>query len=546
MSDTQDFQQRSSNNKVEEDPYTELMRLLDGGDAETKDSTQYNQKASNLQSSREDFSALEKELEEALMHQSANSSAPSSSTFSSPSSSSFKPAANVSVGSRAIDPAHRDFAAAPLQEKSDFAQANAQPPLGSWASQAAHSETQPKGHESFMASEAPPYGNAQNAAYKENAANMRPPIVDTYDFRNDAVPTADDINAAAYAAQQPYSDMMQQSEPRASLPMDEEIGEMLKMQKLGLSGGGGDSLPPFDNNEEQPWELPGAPPMFPKIRRRNILTPFAIIGLVALLGGTAYYYYAKSNRASVFIYADKKPFKVGLTTENQDSDSDFSIGRDQSSVQDDNAVTQKNLLDNTERPHLSTKQQADHQPEYEDLSSHFAPTGQNKQMAESNQNQADTAAHDNDINNAISQQDEPATVVVPPSEEQTQDKAQAALAQRNARVSENSGSLYTQDRETNAKNQQAQKNDSEAAINAPFYVQIASSPNKSLMEKKRRDFLPRYGRVLQGQALVIQKANLGERGIFYRLRVPMENYDDAQDLHEQLKGLGIDSYVGRY
>ena len=83
-----------------------------------------------------------------------------------------------------------------------------------------------------------------------------------------------------------------------------------------------------------------------------------------------------------------------------------------------------------------------------------------------------------------------------------------------------------------------------SAVSGSFVVQVASVPANDLALAKQAEITRKHGPVLSDLAFDIAKADLGERGTFYRLRIgPFSTRDDAIKLCESLKSRGQDCYV---
>ena len=78
-----------------------------------------------------------------------------------------------------------------------------------------------------------------------------------------------------------------------------------------------------------------------------------------------------------------------------------------------------------------------------------------------------------------------------------------------------------------------------------WQVQLMSSPNKSAVEKSWNSTQKKYA-VLQGLPYEIEKADLGAKGIYYRLKVgSFANKSDADALCAQLKKSGGSCFVAK-
>ncbi|MFP3921082.1 MAG: SPOR domain-containing protein [Dichotomicrobium sp.] len=74
----------------------------------------------------------------------------------------------------------------------------------------------------------------------------------------------------------------------------------------------------------------------------------------------------------------------------------------------------------------------------------------------------------------------------------------------------------------------------------PFFVQIAARRDQTSALAAFADLQQRYPKILDGLAPTIKKADLGDKGIWYRLWVgPMDSRGNAQDVCGQLKQAGL-------
>lgn len=76
-----------------------------------------------------------------------------------------------------------------------------------------------------------------------------------------------------------------------------------------------------------------------------------------------------------------------------------------------------------------------------------------------------------------------------------------------------------------------------------FVVQVSSQRSEEQAQTAFADLKRRYGSVLGSVTPVIEKAELGERGTFYRVRIPSASRDQAIRLCEDLKAAGGDCFV---
>jgi cell division septation protein DedD len=78
-----------------------------------------------------------------------------------------------------------------------------------------------------------------------------------------------------------------------------------------------------------------------------------------------------------------------------------------------------------------------------------------------------------------------------------------------------------------------------------YVVQVSSQRTEEQAQAAFNDLQRRFGSVLGGVSPVIQRADLGDRGTFFRVRIPTASRDDAISLCERLKTAGGDCFVRR-
>lgn len=78
-----------------------------------------------------------------------------------------------------------------------------------------------------------------------------------------------------------------------------------------------------------------------------------------------------------------------------------------------------------------------------------------------------------------------------------------------------------------------------------YVVQVSSQRTQDQAQAAFDNLRQRYSGVLGGVTPVIQRADLGDRGTFYRVRIPASSRDDAISLCERLKSAGGDCFVRR-
>lgn len=84
-----------------------------------------------------------------------------------------------------------------------------------------------------------------------------------------------------------------------------------------------------------------------------------------------------------------------------------------------------------------------------------------------------------------------------------------------------------------------------SAGNAPWGVQISSQRSRADAEQSFANFRARYGSIIGGMEPDIVAANVGDRGLFYRVRLPADSRGAAASLCQRLKSAGADCFIGR-
>jgi len=86
---------------------------------------------------------------------------------------------------------------------------------------------------------------------------------------------------------------------------------------------------------------------------------------------------------------------------------------------------------------------------------------------------------------------------------------------------------------------------SAAADSAPWGVQVASRRSYDEAEASYRALASRYPSLLGSRKPMIFRADLGDRGTFYRVRVAADSRGEAAALCQRLKAVGADCFIGR-
>jgi len=78
---------------------------------------------------------------------------------------------------------------------------------------------------------------------------------------------------------------------------------------------------------------------------------------------------------------------------------------------------------------------------------------------------------------------------------------------------------------------------------APAYVQIASSLSEADANAAVKAATAKFGSVFEGNKLMVQQADLGTKGIRWRVRLPASSLADANGICAQIKALGGDCFA---
>lgn len=79
--------------------------------------------------------------------------------------------------------------------------------------------------------------------------------------------------------------------------------------------------------------------------------------------------------------------------------------------------------------------------------------------------------------------------------------------------------------------------------NAPAYVQLASQRSEADARASAQAMVTRFGPLFGGANLEVQRVDLGERGIYYRVRVPANSRQDANTICTNVKAAGGDCFT---
>ncbi|WP_152558282.1 SPOR domain-containing protein [Devosia sp. LC5] len=78
---------------------------------------------------------------------------------------------------------------------------------------------------------------------------------------------------------------------------------------------------------------------------------------------------------------------------------------------------------------------------------------------------------------------------------------------------------------------------------APAYVQLASQRSEAEARQTAQAMVTRFGPLFGGANMEVQRVDLGARGIFYRVRVPANSLQAANDMCTQVKAAGGDCFT---
>lgn len=78
---------------------------------------------------------------------------------------------------------------------------------------------------------------------------------------------------------------------------------------------------------------------------------------------------------------------------------------------------------------------------------------------------------------------------------------------------------------------------------AAAYVQLSSQRSEGEAQESLRQAQSRYGNLLQGNTLEIQRADLGQKGIYYRVRLPSGSLQEATSICASIKANGGDCFA---
>ncbi|WP_152664462.1 SPOR domain-containing protein [Devosia geojensis] len=81
------------------------------------------------------------------------------------------------------------------------------------------------------------------------------------------------------------------------------------------------------------------------------------------------------------------------------------------------------------------------------------------------------------------------------------------------------------------------------ASTAPAYVQLSSQRSEEAAQQTAASLQSRFGNLFGGTTLEIQRVDLGERGIYYRVRLPAQSLQNATQICNNVKAGGGDCFT---
>lgn len=78
-----------------------------------------------------------------------------------------------------------------------------------------------------------------------------------------------------------------------------------------------------------------------------------------------------------------------------------------------------------------------------------------------------------------------------------------------------------------------------------YVMQISSQPTEAGAQESYRNLSRRYASIIGGRGVSIQRANIANRGVFYRVRIPAGSRAEATQLCNQYKAAGGSCFVAR-
>ncbi len=96
-----------------------------------------------------------------------------------------------------------------------------------------------------------------------------------------------------------------------------------------------------------------------------------------------------------------------------------------------------------------------------------------------------------------------------------------------------------------AVNQRGNLVDSQAAAPGAYSMQISSQPSEAGARESYQNLSRRYTSIIGGRGVNIQRADIPNKGVFYRVRIPVGSKNDATALCNQYKAAGGSCFVAR-
>ena len=78
---------------------------------------------------------------------------------------------------------------------------------------------------------------------------------------------------------------------------------------------------------------------------------------------------------------------------------------------------------------------------------------------------------------------------------------------------------------------------------AAAYVQLSSSPSEAEANASVRSLTTRYGSMFGGSQLIVVSADLGQKGTWYRVKLPVSSLSSAQSICADIKASGGDCFA---
>jgi hypothetical protein len=74
-------------------------------------------------------------------------------------------------------------------------------------------------------------------------------------------------------------------------------------------------------------------------------------------------------------------------------------------------------------------------------------------------------------------------------------------------------------------------------------VQLSSQRTEEAAQQTAVNLQNRYGSLFGGAPLEVQRVDLGDRGVYYRVRVPAQSLDNATQICNSVKANGGDCFT---